>query len=632
MLRRQHGPKQSKSARQPNEAAQRIGAIACMCRRWPRDQLCPTSCCCAHPIGDMYRSSAEPIVACRRKCRSAERMRQPAMPRQPSHPDLTQERLPRGSMARYRGMRSRSSNPEEAQHAQQLQDGHEEQVASLQQDANDSRPSVKLLQDEAITESSHALLLSQIDAFMESLQGPLDAHETAQQRQPQHPQHEESKAVANAVSSLDSMEAWHKQHGMAPAVMPGRLSGLSAHVSPHAEGPAWPDEKNGPPCRTRQQAAHSSQDNGCVRSDRADPDRQRAERVGAECGDVCSDEGTAIRSDSSAFRDRGQQDSLSDGKGGNPAESLAAAGRTDHSPCRCEHSGRRASDHAISQHVDLQDGVLNAATNREGAWAAGKPHSRVQRLNILSSTCHIPDCGVSGTGQSSLETLNEVESEEVEPDEAPSDAIAGFLTGVSGTKGKASVEVGQSARGLGSLQATLQRAKHNAPAAGHRCREPPSLHGPDATALYDLIDGAMPSSSAFRSGFERACAGSKPAARRLSSLEHVSQASLDELEALLAEQRRKVRCLQGPCLCHRKGLLQSDAWFKRIKSTNAMPSSRYRLTGGCIALQLASLGLWPDEGTAPDMPWHAACRPAAGRHSSALYVMADALSDAISAL
>ena len=58
--------------------------------------------------------------------------------------------------------------------------------------------------------------------------------------------------------------------------------------------------------------------------------------------------------------------------------------------------------------------------------------------------------------------------------------------------------------------------------------------------LNDLVDGAMPSTSAPQDGFEKACTCSQPTARRLSSLEHVSQASLDELEALLAEQQHKV--------------------------------------------------------------------------------------------
>ena len=69
---------------------------------------------------------------------------------------------------------------------------------------------------------------------------------------------------------------------------------------------------------------------------------------------------------------------------------------------------------------------------------------------------------------------------------------------------------------------------------------------PEVPTLNDLVGGAIPSTSAPQGGFERACACSKPLARRLSSLEHVSQASLDELEALLAEQQHKVSCQQGP--------------------------------------------------------------------------------------
>ena len=71
---------------------------------------------------------------------------------------------------------------------------------------------------------------------------------------------------------------------------------------------------------------------------------------------------------------------------------------------------------------------------------------------------------------------------------------------------------------------------------------------------------------------------------------------------------------------------------EEANSSDAWQSSKSRLTGGYPASQLASLGLWHDAGKASNTPGHTAQRPAAGRHSSALYVMADALSDAISAL
>lgn len=74
----------------------------------------------------------------------------------------------------------------------------------------------------------------------------------------------------------------------------------------------------------------------------------------------------------------------------------------------------------------------------------------------------------------------------------------------------------------------------------HGVPSSPTLNSPEAPAPYDFADGAIPSTSAPQGGFERACACSKAPARRLSSLEHVSQAPLDELEALLAQQQREV--------------------------------------------------------------------------------------------
>ena len=92
-------------------------------------------------------------------------------------------------------------------------------------------------------------------------------------------------------------------------------------------------------------------------------------------------------------------------------------------------------------------------------------------------------------------------------------------------------------------------------------------------------------------------------------------------------------CLQGPWVFHLKAPCR--ALFVQ-KCANAIASaelrSECRLTGGYAALQLASLGLWPDARIASSRPWHTAQMPAAGRRSSELYVMADALSDAMLAL
>ena len=84
------------------------------------------------------------------------------------------------------------------------------------------------------------------------------------------------------------------------------------------------------------------------------------------------------------------------------------------------------------------------------------------------------------------------------------------------------------------------------------------------------------------------------------------------------------------CLCN--GALQSSLWVHIRRLCSRVPSCTCRLTEVCVALQLASLGLLPDAGTASSRPWQTEQRLAAGRHSSALYVMADALSDATSAL
>ena len=322
----QHGFKQPNSFRQPDKAAQRMDAVCCMCQQWPGDQPCPISCCCAPPVGDMHGVSLEPLVAYGRECQFAKHMRQPAVLSQPSNHDSAQKRRPRESAAKHHGLCSTSSAPDEAQHAQQLQDRPEQQGTVVSYGAEFSRPSSEHMQGDALTESSHARLLSQIDAFMQSLQEPLHVHEPAQPRQQQSSQH--------------------------------------------------------------------------------------------------------------------------------------------------------------------------------------------------------------GRGQ--------IGKKETEPDEMPADATSGLLVGVSGDDVKACMEASQSPLRLGSLEATLQGAKHAALGAGHRCREALSPNGPDPPALSDLIEGAVPSTSAHQSGRERAFAGSMPTARRLSSLEHVSQASLDELEALLAEQQRKV--------------------------------------------------------------------------------------------
>lgn len=378
-----HRTGQSGSVRQPIEARQRMNMICCMCQRWPGDQPFPTSCGCAHPVGDLYSSSAEPTVACRRECRSAKHIRQPAMLRQSSDPDLTQECLPRECVARHHGVWSMSRKHEGAQHTQQLQGRPEKQVTLLQQDVNASGPSLERMRDEAVTESSHARLLSQIDAFMQSLQGPLDGPETAQPRHPQSPQHEHHRALADSAASQGSGEVWHDQHGMPPTVLPGRPLGLSEQRSPYPERTAWLDQKAGHPGSTRQQAQHSPQDNIHARAEGRDSDRQHAECAAAEDEDPSSDEGRAT--------------------------------------------------------------------------ASSAPRYREQQILPL----------------------------------------------------------------------------HGVPSS-------PTLNSPEAPAPYDFADGAIPSTSAPQGGFERACACSKAPARRLSSLEHVSQAPLDELEALLAQQQREV--------------------------------------------------------------------------------------------
>ena len=381
--RRRHGHKQSKSSRQPITAAQRMGALSCMCGRLPNDQPGATFRCCAHPGGDLYSSSAEPIVACRRKCQSAKRMRQPAMLRQPSDSNLSQEFLERERMARHHKVCSTSRKPEEAQHTQQLQGRPQKQMTSLQQDGNASRPSLECMQSEAVAESSHARLLSQIDAFMQSLQGPLDIPETAQPRPRQSSQHGHRWALAASAPSQGSEEARQNQHGAPAAVLPGRPSGPSEQGSPHLERTAWLDEEAGPPSSTKQQAQHPPQGERRAEAEGRDPDRKHAECAAAEDENPSSAEGAAMAS--SAPRYREQQDSQ----------------------------------------------------------PAGVPSS-------------------------------------------------------------------------------------------------PICIGPEAPAMNDLVDGALPSTSAPQGGLERACTCSKPPARRLSSLEHVSQASLDELEALLAEQQHKV--------------------------------------------------------------------------------------------
>ena len=395
-----HRIRQSGSVGQPIKATQRMDTICCMCQRWPGDQPFPTSCGCAHPVGDLYSSSAEPTVACRRESWSAKHIPQPAMLRQPSDTDLTQECLPKECVARHHGVCSMSGKHEGAQHTQQLQGRPERQVTSLQQDVNASGPSLERMRDEAVTESSHARLLSQIDAFMQSLQGPQDVHETAQPRHHQSPQHGHHWALAASASSLGSEEAWHSQRGAPAAVLPGRPSGLSKQGGPHLERTAWLDEEAAPPSSTRQQAQHPLQDNRRAEAERTGPDRQHAECAAAEDEDPSSVEGTAT--------------------------------------------------------------------------ASSAPRFREQQILPL----------------------------------------------------------------------------HGVPSS-------PILNSPEAPAPNDLVDGAIPSTSAPQSGFERACACSKAPARRLSSLEHVSQASLDELEALLAEQQHKVWCQQGPCFAFAMGLCRA---------------------------------------------------------------------------
>ena len=375
-----HRSKESRSVRQPIEAAQRMDAVCCMCRR-PGNQPCATSCCCAHPGCDLHSSSAEPTVACRRECRSAERMHQ-AMLRRQSDPDLSQDRYLRKSTARQAAMSSMSREPE-AQHPQQLQGRPEKRVTSLQQDGNVIGPFLEHMQDEAVTESSHARLLSQVDAFMQSLQGPLGVHETAQPRHHQSPQQGHRKASASSTFPPGGVEALHEQQGMPHAVLPGRPSGLSEQGSPHLQRTAWLDEEAGAPSSTRQQAQRPQQDSRRAEAEGRDPDRQHAECAAAEEEDPSSDEGMAMAS-----------------------------------------SAHRYREHQSSQPDDV--------------------HSS------------------------------------------------------------------------------------------------PIFNSPEAPAPNDLEDGAIPSTSAPQGGFKRACTCSKPPARRLSSLEHVSQASLDELEALLAEQQHKV--------------------------------------------------------------------------------------------